>query len=271
MRHRQEPGRKAPAAMDPLQCWQQATNPTNGDRLKLMALAALVILVMLIATFLTQGSGSRTPGSQRSDFMDCEGAAVCGVLTLQSGLGSGVYRKWPPMVHGLWPQVTPYGNSACLPPTGSSADPIFQAPCFDSMGLEVHEWRKHGTCSGVKDATDFGRQVCQLAAAPLKLMEGAGQDFQAQQQALQAAGVHIYNVDVRNQQFELSACAGCNGTWMLVPPARFTELCAGHCPPPQLMCRVGQRGPPCTSDRDCAGAHNCLRCARSGFCTDVPR
>ena len=54
-------------------------------------------------------SGSNT-------FMDCGTAPVCGVLTLETGWGGGLYGHDTPTVHGLWPQVPPYGNSACLLP-----------------------------------------------------------------------------------------------------------------------------------------------------------
>jgi len=35
-------------------------------------------------------------------------------------------------------------------------------------------------------------------------------------------------------------------------------------------CVSGQHGPSCKSDSDCSGAKDCVRCAKSGFCTDVP-
>ena len=40
-----------------------------------------------------------------------DGVALCGVLTLQTGLGEGVYSHPTPSVHGLWPEVAPYGTS----------------------------------------------------------------------------------------------------------------------------------------------------------------
>lgn len=36
------------------------------------------------------------------------------------------------------------------------------------------------------------------------------------------------------------------------------------------QCVKGQRGPACKSDSDCSGLTDCVRCARSGFCTDIP-
>ena len=33
-------------------------------------------------------------------------------------------------------------------------------------------------------------------------------------------------------------------------------------------CVPGERGPPYSADSDCGSKPNCVRCARSGFCTD---
>eukprot|EP00931_Biecheleriopsis_adriatica_P055277 TRINITY_DN32631_c0_g1_i1.p1 TRINITY_DN32631_c0_g1~~TRINITY_DN32631_c0_g1_i1.p1 ORF type:complete len:448 (-),score=63.61 TRINITY_DN32631_c0_g1_i1:27-1370(-) len=35
-------------------------------------------------------------------------------------------------------------------------------------------------------------------------------------------------------------------------------------------CKSGSRGPSCSEDSDCDGIEGCVRCAKSGFCTDVP-
>eukprot|EP00668_Euglena_longa_P022177 GGOE01027584.1.p1 GENE.GGOE01027584.1~~GGOE01027584.1.p1 ORF type:complete len:260 (+),score=33.71 GGOE01027584.1:55-834(+) len=257
--------------MDVARQWlQQQGLSVRKDHVKLacvILLPAMMVLVLLLA--------SRSAG-QKPGTMDCQGAVVCGVLTLESGLGSGVYGKWPPSIHGLWPQVPPFGNSDCRPPTVSAAEPNAPVACFHESGFQAHEWRKHGTCAGVPDATNFFRQVCSLAAHPLEVMERAGHNFDAQLRSLEAAGIAIFRVDRRNYQFQLSACAGCDGTWILTPQSTFGQQCSGSCPLPrspttaQDVCSPGRKGPPCSSDADCARAHNCLRCARSGFCTDVP-
>ena len=41
-------------------------------------------------------------------------------------------------------------------------------------------------------------------------------------------------------------------------------------PSPAASCVPGQHGPPCDSDEDCSSVPDCVRCAGSGFCTDVP-
>ena len=89
--------------------------------------------------------------------MDCGGTAVCGVLTLESGLGKGVYAG-KPGVHGLWPEVGSYGTSQCVAPSSSTASPTKVYSCYDTgesgqLSFETHEWTKHGVCAGVKVRT----------------------------------------------------------------------------------------------------------------------
>lgn len=46
-----------------------------------------------------------------SDTMICgSGVGLCGLLTLESGFGSGNYDHDECVVHGLWPEVSPYGS-----------------------------------------------------------------------------------------------------------------------------------------------------------------
>ena len=57
-----------------------------------------------------------SPINAASSFSCGDGVEVCGVLVLESGLGSGTYHHDHPTVHGLWPQVSPYGDSECIAP-----------------------------------------------------------------------------------------------------------------------------------------------------------
>lgn len=54
-------------------------------------------------------------------------------------------------VHGLWPQYTRGYPSDCAttaaPPSRRAIDAIL--PVMPSVGLIRHEWRKHGSCSGL--------------------------------------------------------------------------------------------------------------------------
>uniref|UniRef100_A0A7S0A452 Uncharacterized protein n=1 Tax=Pyrodinium bahamense TaxID=73915 RepID=A0A7S0A452_9DINO len=232
--------------------------------------------------------------------MDCgEGVPLCGVLVLETGRGTGAYRHPAPVVHGLWPQVGNYGNSKCLAPTHST-DPDTVHSCYAQeggshsqlLGFQRHEWTRHGVCAGVDSAADYFAQVCALADGPLRVMAGAraaGHDLVETAEALQRAGHCVWKTDT-HAQVELSACAGRDGRWRLAAIADFPRVCGGRwapTPPPALplrpigaptapspragQCVRGRHGPPCGGDGDCAGASGCLRCAHSGFCTDVPK
>lgn len=64
----------------------------------------------------------------------------------------GTEKKFAFIVHGLWPQ-----NESGYPQSCASSEPrtvpeAVGRPYFDimpSMGLIGHEWRKHGTCTGL--------------------------------------------------------------------------------------------------------------------------
>jgi hypothetical protein len=43
-----------------------------------------------------------------------------------------------------------------------------------------------------------------------------------------------------------------------------------HPGPPATQCAADKHGPPCVTDADCTSKPNCVRCAHSGFCTEVP-
>ena len=121
------------------------TSATPGNWID-RAMLRLLNLLLLLA-----GSADAARGSQK---MVCgSGVNVCGVLTLESGFGTGYYKHDGPAVHGLWPEVSPYGSSACVAPIDST-DPGKVYSCYstDSGGkpFENHEWEKHGVCAGVQ-------------------------------------------------------------------------------------------------------------------------
>merc|ERR1711871_818376 len=88
---------------------------------------------------------------------------------------------------------------------------------------------------------------------------------------------------------ELSACAGADAQWVLAKPSDFGKRCGGkpstqattaaaaampsaapsasQPASAQLQCVRNVKGPACSGDADC-GYLGCLRCAKSGFCTD---
>lgn len=267
-----------------------------------------LLAVAQLAAARRGGHGGRGALSKQ---MQCGSVAVCGILTLESGLGSGPYQHAKPTVHGLWPQVPPYGTSQCAKPTKSVDSPSKVYPCYSNedggtgaqLTFENHEWTKHGECAGAVDVDDYFGQVCQLAAAPLGIMSNQS-SFDAMATAVASAGYEIYMVDGLNKQLELSACLNSNGRWVLSATADFETKCgpggsigsgvppappsnppsgpsnqAQQNQPPQTTypkprpykCEPGVRGPACHSDVECADKMGCTRCASSGFCTSVPK
>ena len=140
-----------------------------------------------------------------SAFMDCGvGVPLCGVLTLETGYGSGAYQHSEPVLHGLWPQVENYGTSACALPADSTA-PAELSSCYaqtDSsteraLAFERYEWKKHGTCAGSRDAADYLQQTCALAQPPLRAMtedRRTGRGLEEMAKGLQDRGFPVYQV-----------------------------------------------------------------------------
>ena len=171
--------------------------------------------------------------------IDCSGAStgVCGVLVIETGLGSGVYNHTYPAVHGLWPEVSPYGNSQCVAP-GDTTDPSQIFSCYNHsnvgsmqinsmtpLAFEVHEWEKHGLCAGVQNATDFFTQICELASIPLAIVGKNDISLSVAQQAVMDSGYEVFGVDTTNAQVELSACLNPQGYWILSPVSNFANVC----------------------------------------------
>ena len=217
-----------------------------------------------------------------TDYMDCGTSPLCGVLVLQTGLGPGAYQHSKPGVHGLWPEDGSYGSSACVKPSQSTADPAKVYTCYDRpdeddpLGFETHEWEKHGECAGVRSADDYFTQICSLAAQPVQIMTvtrtSGHSDLAGYERDLESAGYSVFSLDEDNSQVFLSACAGSDGRWVLSPVASFGSRCKGSAPGPSPTpsphCLPNTHGPPCASDADCHYP-GCVRCANSGYCTNV--
>uniref|UniRef100_A0A7S3F188 Uncharacterized protein n=1 Tax=Haptolina ericina TaxID=156174 RepID=A0A7S3F188_9EUKA len=105
----------------------------------------------------------------------------------------------------------------------------------------------------------------------------ASADFAAD---LAAAGYPVFANDDQYGQVELTTCADASGTWHIAAASDFVSTCGSTRPSPgptpsptptpgTKQCVRNQHGPPCTGDSEC-GFPGCVRCAHSGFCTDVP-
>eukprot|EP00965_Chrysotila_dentata_P227920 6196300-Pleurochrysis_carterae.AAC.3 len=231
-----------------------------------------------------------TVRDKKNAYMDCGDAHLCGVLTLETGLGSGVYKHANPSVHGLWPETGDYGTSSCIAPKKSQQDPAKVFACYDEpetgtaaeLAFEVHEWEKHGECAGVADAVDYFGQICKLAAPPIDVLKkaraGGAIAMTEYATALKNSGFSVFDTDSYHGQVLLSACATPAGVWKLADVKAFSTMCGDGWPPlpptpppppPATKCVPYQKGPPCKLNSDC-GFPGCIRCAKSGFCTDVP-
>ena len=169
--------------------------------------------------------------------MNCgSGVILCGVLSLETGYGPGYYSSDDPEVHGLWPQVDPYGNSKCVKPTASNDDPNGIAKCYQDpkeddehqMKFVTHEWRKHGVCAGVESAKDYFNQICDISREPLEVMKESkekGGDIDVIKSAIEGAGYEVHDVDYGNEQLFLSVCAGEDGRWKHSKVDRFWKDC----------------------------------------------
>ena len=201
----------------------------------LRCLAALAGCALLA---LERASWKQARPSDQGQMVCGEGVSLCGVLTLATGLGAGAYKHPTPSVHGLWPEVAPYGTSACVKPSLSTSDPRRVVQCYDAtgtsdaqiIGFETHEWEKHGECAGVADARAFLTTVCSLAEQPLQAMSAArtaGGDLDAARRAVVGLGIEVFSVDEKNSQLILSACSD-GQTWTLAPVADFPAACGGQ-------------------------------------------
>ena len=162
-----------------------------------------------------------TNNTQMRRFMDCARASICGVLVLETGLGSGSYRHPLPRVHGLWPETPPFGSSECGRPQNATP-PKRLASCYNDtdpvhpLAFEIHEWTKHGICAGVKDAFDYFEQVCSMANAPLKVMLDSRHAGVTKMDVfvhdLARNGFPVWNVWQHEAQVGLAACNR-HGKW----------------------------------------------------------
>lgn len=126
-------------------------------RIGALAAALLAAFVCLMPPALAQGQGK--PG--RFDFY---------VLTLswspsyceaeqEKGRGNhrrsqeqcGLGRPYAFVVHGLWPQYERGFPQNCINPAPFIPESTIQSvlPLMPARGLIIHEWRTHGTCSGL--------------------------------------------------------------------------------------------------------------------------
>mmetsp|Transcript_15879 Transcript_15879/g.40497 ORF Transcript_15879/g.40497 Transcript_15879/m.40497 type:complete len:300 (-) Transcript_15879:119-1018(-) len=233
---------------------------------------------------------ARANALSRYGAMACSGAPLCGILALETGLGPGYYNHPAPTVHGLWPQVAPWGSSPCIRPRSDRPRKHAGLPeCLNRTSPDpdhvrwfvAHEWMKHGVCAGVANEDDFFAQICEISANPLAVMVDARNrqlSFEKTVSLLEESGFPVYNDDPENKEVLLSACAthdpfGPGYIWKLASVAHFTKECRhtrNETIPPTPKCLPSLRGPECETNAECEPKVGCARCSTSGFCTSRP-
>ncbi|MEO1701701.1 MAG: ribonuclease T [Pseudomonadota bacterium] len=89
--------------------------------------------------------------------------------------GTGRSFEW--VVHGLWPQFQRGYPEFCEPSTRENVSRSLAEKMFDIMpstGLVAHQWRKHGSCSGL-DQDDYFQTTRRAFAMIVKPDIDAGQ------------------------------------------------------------------------------------------------
>jgi len=165
--------------------------------------------------------------------------SLYGHLVLETGLGEGAYQHQTPAVHGLWPEVSPYGQSECVRPQDTSFT-FSQGrlpSCYQDASFLEHEWSKHGMCSGARSDADYFEQICDLSNGPLQVLQQLrqqGQDLDAMASALSAQGYAVAKTDAAHQQIYLWACAKptdqSSFEWHLAAPEDFGTVCGAESP-----------------------------------------
>eukprot|EP00746_Dinoflagellata_sp_MGD_P098737 gnl/MRDRNA2_/MRDRNA2_39967_c0_seq1.p1 gnl/MRDRNA2_/MRDRNA2_39967_c0~~gnl/MRDRNA2_/MRDRNA2_39967_c0_seq1.p1 ORF type:complete len:284 (+),score=52.81 gnl/MRDRNA2_/MRDRNA2_39967_c0_seq1:67-918(+) len=250
--------------------------------------AAPLLFLLIISTGSLVESHMRGARKSWKGVMDCgEKVQLCGVLSLDTGNGHGVYHHKDPSVHGLWPETGRFGDSRCRKPSHSNVAAKRIFPCYRRsklataqlastlpeglkprkiLGFQTHEWRRHGRCAGVKDAKDYFNQVCDLADLPLALLKEAkrsGGEFADMVGALQAAGFNVWDTSPHEGEVRLSACANAEGHWQLAAQPDFDLVCgSGKGAKPQIQSDFGDsdtevKASAVTADQDdLAGSEN---------------
>jgi ribonuclease T2 len=145
------------------------------------------------------------------------------------------------VLHGLWPQNTDgtYPQNCSNAP--GPADPSRYTDIYPDPGLLQHEWRTHGTCSGLSpDAfftaarsafqsiaippalTQLTRQISLPPAQILGLVAAANPTIQTSSLALSCGNNYLTAVEVcLNKQLQPTACGpirSCRANTVRIPP-----------------------------------------------------
>jgi ribonuclease T2 len=140
------------------------------------------------------------------------------------------------VVHGLWPQFNSGSYpKECAPPQPVASDIVNRMLAYiPSAGLIQHEWKEHGTCTGLDAATYFG-QVRQVFDS-LKIPD----QYKTLNHAIQVTPDNVeVNFAAANASFPMGAFrVGCGGGSQLsdVRVCFTKDLKAEACPATEKDC-----------------------------------
>jgi hypothetical protein len=152
--------------------------------------------------------------------------ALCGTLTVESGLGPGLYGGGTPGIHGLWPETGNYGNSKCMAPKDKTfdvnssnvnllCDSINETDNQGNFSFAKHEWTKHGMCSGGPGpASHYFNTMCNIGSPIVNLIKEKS-SFEDMQSSIANSDYqkYLFNIDHTNKQFEFGVCSTGDGVW----------------------------------------------------------
>jgi ribonuclease T2 len=158
----------------------------------------------------------------------------------QTGLECDPGRHRGFVVHGLWPQLangpSPENCGSARPVAGSIINSTLNA--MPSAGLIQHEWRTHGTCSGLDAATYFRDIVSDYSALQKPPLQGQMSPRQIEQAFAQANHTNPNSFRAECRGGELSEVRACVSK-DLSRGLQFVQCTpsAGSCNAPSVMVR----------------------------------
>jgi ribonuclease T2 len=103
----------------------------------------------------------------------------CGEASRPDERQCGVGRAYAFVLHGLWPQFEKGWPENCESPEGWVPDALIRGmlDIMPSKPLIIHEWKKHGTCSGLAMADYFAlaRTLFAKLAIPARYLSPAAE------------------------------------------------------------------------------------------------
>ena len=115
--------------------------------------------------------GPRTPGD--FDYYVLSLSWVPGFCAIHRGRSQACAQRLGFALHGLWPQLNGGAyptNCATVPLTQRDIEPY--RDLYASRSLIAHEWRKHGTCSGLSPAAYFALAARDMRRVRIPVADG---------------------------------------------------------------------------------------------------